>query len=82
VAMADEQGHAKFGFELSDVAREGRLRDMETFGGPRHVQRVCYSNEGANMSKVHIGRDSIPKRYNTRPKMYWTRFRPTLSLAI
>src|SRR6185436_7815098 len=53
--MPNEQGHAKFGFQLTDVAREGRLRDVQTLGGPRHVQRVRYSDEGANMSKVHGG---------------------------
>jgi hypothetical protein len=51
--MPDEQRHAELVFELSDLACERRLRDVQAVGGPGEVPLFRDGDEGPEMPKVH-----------------------------
>jgi hypothetical protein len=54
VAVPDEQRQPKFLLELVDVTAEGRLGDVEPFGGFGDAQGVCDCDKCPYMPKIHI----------------------------
>jgi hypothetical protein len=51
--MADEQRDAELVFELADLARERRLREVQALGGACEVPLFRDGDESPEMSKVH-----------------------------
>jgi hypothetical protein len=52
-AVPDEQRHAQLVFQLADLPRQRRLRDVEPLRRPREVPLFRYRDERPQMSKIH-----------------------------
>src|SRR5690242_13149887 len=57
-----EQLHAQFALELTNLLAQGRLADVQAFGGPSEMQRVSDGDHVPEMAELH--RLSYRKRLN------------------
>jgi hypothetical protein len=48
-----EERHAELLFELTHLARQGRLRDMKEAGGARHASELGDLQKKTKLSNVH-----------------------------
>jgi hypothetical protein len=56
LTMADEQRDAELFLQLSDVAAQRRLRDVQPFGRSRHAGFFGDGDECAEVAEIHGGR--------------------------
>ena len=62
---AAEQWHPQLLFELLDLARQGRLRDMQALCCPADVALLGHGNEIFELADVHAGELTPDDAYAT-----------------